>query len=101
VTDAGKPPRFTASPAVIDTWLRQHFAEDVLLRHQQAIGRRAVTEATNDLRAAAAAPRQPHESAMARNVRRIRFRQAADSIDPDNGGGPYPSSTATPEEPNP
>jgi hypothetical protein len=91
VTTPGKPPRFTASPAVIDAWLRQHFAEDVLLAYQQAIGERAVTEATGDLRAAADAPRQLDESRMAHNVRRIRFRQAADRIDPDKAGGPYPS----------
>ena len=38
------PSRFHATPREIDAFLRHHFAEDTLLRYQQAIGRQAVSE---------------------------------------------------------
>jgi hypothetical protein len=79
------PSRFDAAPAGIDAFLRQHFAEDVLLRHQQAIGGRAVSEAARDIRCAIAVRSlDPTRGPLTAG-------EAADYIDPLKAGGPFPS----------
>jgi hypothetical protein len=90
---ARKPSRFHATPAEIDAFLRVHFAEDTLLRYQQAIGNRAVAEAAVDARAL-----QPHvDDGFTLRASFIAAWQegasdAADHIDPRRDGGPYPST---------
>jgi hypothetical protein len=83
-----KPPRFTATPRQVDRFLREHFAEDVLLRYQQAVGASAVEEAAKDLRMEAATLQ------LATPLLADALRQAAASIDPVARGssGPYPSA---------
>jgi hypothetical protein len=85
-----KPNRFTATPEQIMGWLRSDeggFAEDVLLRFQQAIGSHAVSEAAHDMRleadkgAAEEMSPELHEA----------FAKGANFIDPAKGGGPFPS----------
>lgn len=44
------PSRFYAKPAEIDAFLREYFAEDVLLDYQRAIGAAAVDEAAEQQR---------------------------------------------------
>lgn len=44
-----KPSRFYATPAEVDTFLRLHFAEDVLRQYQWAIGDAAAEEAGQDV----------------------------------------------------
>lgn len=39
-----QPSRFYATPAEIDTWLREHFAEDTLLHFYRAVGDAALDE---------------------------------------------------------
>ncbi|MFD3970183.1 hypothetical protein [Streptomyces cyaneofuscatus] len=42
---AARPSRFSATPAEVDAFLRQHLAEDTYLSFQQAIGAHALEEA--------------------------------------------------------
>ena len=87
IRHAEPPSRFNATPAEVDQFLRFHFAEDTLLRFEQAVGNRVVTEAAKDIRLEAAA----------RNVspvtpQRINgWTDAANHVDPLKGGGHYPS----------
>lgn len=50
--DSTKPSRFSATPAEIDAFLREHFAEDVLQKYQWAIGEAAVRTAVSEARTA-------------------------------------------------
>lgn len=85
-----KPSRFYAAPADINAFLLQHFAEDTLLRYQQAIGYHAVAEATRDMR-------------MDTNICQLNGNQAeaeygrhlADLIDPAKGAGHWPTQLVT------
>jgi hypothetical protein len=87
-TGESRPPsRFHATPAEIADFLGRHFAEDVHLNYQRAIGNRAVEEAAKDLRTVAAKLEAEGEKTTPRE-----FRDAADEIDPLKGGGHYPSS---------
>ena len=92
-----KPSRFHATPAEIDRFLREHFAEDTLLRYQQAIGNAAVRDAAVDARAL-----QPQvaEGITLRASFIAAWQQGtsdvADHIDPAQGGGPYPSELINP-----
>jgi hypothetical protein len=80
------PSRFHATPAEIDAFLRQHLAEDTLLRYQQAIGNRAAEEAAKDIRCAIAV-RSLDPTRLA-----LSAKEAADYIDPVRGGGHWPSA---------
>jgi len=81
-TRIAKPSRFSATPAEIDRYLRQNFAEDTYLRYQRVIGNLAVEEAAKDLRMEhAAGVIGGHPGWLG----------AADHIDPAKGGGHYPS----------
>ena len=87
---APKPSRFRATPAEIDQFLREHFAEDRIQLYQWAIGDAAAHEAAEEIRADA---RKRHDRDHSDN--RV-FRQqgadaAADLIDPAKNGGHYPS----------
>ncbi|MDJ0342240.1 hypothetical protein QMK19_03440 [Streptomyces sp. H10-C2] len=79
--------RFTATPAEVDAHLRTVLAEDTYLRYQQAIGNAAVTEAVAEIR-------EETERLKAHQVLEPdKFRpcrDAADQIDPAQGGGPWP-----------
>jgi hypothetical protein len=44
MTEDNTPSRFHASPAEIDAFLRQHFAEDVLLNYYRAVGDEVLDE---------------------------------------------------------
>jgi hypothetical protein len=87
------PSRFHATPAEIDAFLRFHFAEDMLLRYQQAIGNRSASEAARDIRTESHSP-----LAGTKFTEGMTF--AADHIDPLRGGGHYPSEliNLTPKE---
>ena len=89
---ARKPNRFHATLAEIDAFLRCHFAEDALLRYQQAIGNKAVAEAVADQRA------KGQELPVGQTLAGLLF--AAEWVDPAKGGGPYPSEliNLTPKE---
>lgn len=79
-----KPPRFTSTPEQVDAWLRVHFAEDVLLRYQLAVGDRAVREAVADIKADADREQAgPYQSGLL---------AAIELVDPEQDGGPYPSA---------
>jgi len=87
----GLPPsRFYATPANINTFLLQHFAEDTLLRYQQAIGERAVSAAIRDIR-------------MDANLRQLEGNHLeaeygqglADLVDPAKGAGRWPFELVT------
>lgn len=80
--------RSSATPLEIDRFLRAHFAEDVVLAYQRAIGARAVAEAARDQRMHAAGIQLAEGVAAADQVRRL-----ADLIDPGKRGsmGPYPA----------
>lgn len=78
---ARKPSRFHATPPEIDAWLRFHFAEDTLLRYQQAIGRQAVSEAVADQRT------KGQELPVGQTLAGVLF--AAEWV--DQHGGPYPT----------
>ena len=92
---ARKPSRFYATPAEIDAFLRFHFAEDTLLRYQQAIGGRAASEASCDIRSDTNLRQLEGEYRLAEYGREL-----ADLADPLKGGGPYPSAliNLTPKE---
>lgn len=81
-----KPSRFHSTPAEVDAFLRDHFAEDVLLRYQQSIGWRAVEEAARDVRQDTNLRQLEGQHQMAAYGREL-----ADLIDPMKTGGPYPS----------
>lgn len=98
---ARKPNRFHATPREIDAFLRHHFAEDTLLRYQWAIGDAAAHEAAVEVRAL-----QP-DVADGHTLRASFIAaweegasDAADHIDPAEGGGHYPSEliNLTPKE---
>jgi hypothetical protein len=95
VRHAEPPSRFHATPAQIDAFLRHHFAEDTLLRYQQAIGGRAVTEAARDIRSDTNLRKTEGENRLAKYGREL-----ADLVDPLKDGGPYPSEliNLTPKE---
>jgi hypothetical protein len=82
------PSRFSATPAEIDRWMREHFAEDAYLRYQQAIGRRAVEDAVED---AQVVRRQADNEGLNNAAWREGWDDAIDRIDPDRTGDPYPS----------
>jgi hypothetical protein len=82
--EAAVPSRFDATPLQVEEHLKRVLAEDVRLRHQQAIGGRAVTEAAKEVRAEAADELHP--------AIRGAYTRTADFIDPLKGGGPYPSA---------
>jgi hypothetical protein len=84
---ARKPNRFHATPREVDAFLRHHFAEDTLLRFEQAIGNRAVTEAAVDVRSDTNLRQLEGENRLAEYGREL-----ADLIDALKGGGHYPSS---------
>jgi hypothetical protein len=86
---ARKPSRFHATPREIDAFLREHFAEDTLLRYQWAIGDAAAHEAAEEIRedsrgalVRSRAGMGPLQNAML---------HAADLIDPAKDGGHFPS----------
>ncbi len=85
-----RPSRFHATPAEIDAFLRHHFAEDVLLRHQWAIGDAAAHEAAEEIRADAR-KRYDRDHSDNRVFRQQGADTAADLIDPAKGAGHYPS----------
>jgi hypothetical protein len=84
--------RFRATPEQVDAHLRELLAEDVYLAYQQKIGAAAVREAaqglreTEDQEQARAAESGPHGQRAAQGLH-----GAADAIDPDFDGGPWPS----------
>jgi hypothetical protein len=88
-----RPSRFHATPAEIDAFLRQHFAEDVLLRYQQALGWRVVSEAAADQRMQANW-QSVNGTQLPDFVQHI-WNEAADHIDPLRAGGPFPSKMIT------
>lgn len=81
-----KPSRFHATPAEIDQFLREHFAEDRIQLYQWAIGDWAVTEAALDVRSDTNLRQLEGEHQLAEYGREL-----ADLIDPMKGGGHYPS----------
>lgn len=91
------PSRFFATPLEIMRHLREHFAEDAILRLQQAIGDRAVFAAVVDQRIQAATL-SVTGAPLPEYIQRG-WRDAADHVDPDKGGGPYPSRLLTFEAP--
>lgn len=64
MTSPEQPSRFYATPAEIDAFLRQHFAEDRLLRFYQAVGDAVLDE----IRTSAAHFRQTKEAEQAKHV---------------------------------
>lgn len=88
---------FGAPPVEIHTSLCGQLAEDVHLAYQQKIGAAAVREAANDLREQAerqeARAQQSGDIELRANaaLQVAALRSAADWIDPDHGGGPWPS----------
>lgn len=80
--------RFYATPADVDLFLREHLAEDTLLRYQQAIGGRAVSEAAKDIRMESHSP-------LAGGKFQEGMRFAADHVDPLKGGGHWPAQLIT------
>lgn len=83
-----KPSRFSATPAEIDRYLREIFAEDTYLRYQRTIGNLAVEEAARDIRMETAALKA---NGVLEFDKYRPCRDAADQIDPAKGGGHYPS----------
>ncbi len=81
---ARKPNRFHATPAEIDAFLREHFAEDTLLRYQWAIGDAAAHEAAEELRV--------EFGEISAQGRRGGWHGVQDFIDTAKGAGHYPSS---------
>jgi hypothetical protein len=79
-----RPSRYSATPAEIDAFLCEHFAEDVLLRYQWAVGSAVLDEACNDLRTAA------EREGIADDVQD--WATAADYIDPKKDGFRLPSN---------
>lgn len=77
--------RFTATPAEVDDHLRRRLCEDTYLTYQQTIGRHAVVEAAKGVRAESHSP-------LGSELYRNGMAFAADHIDPQRGGGPYPST---------
>jgi hypothetical protein len=74
---------------VVDAGLSPHWADRQIddFAHELA----------EQIRAEAGRPRKLDESVMGRNLRRTRFRQAADLIDPHVGAGPVrPDEEPTP-----
>jgi hypothetical protein len=87
VRAVGRPSRFHATPAQIDAFLREHFAEDTLLRHQWAIGDAAAHEAADDITRRADEKFDLGVSSKWHDG----MHDAADWIDPAKDGGHYPS----------
>jgi hypothetical protein len=81
------PSRFYATPAEIDLFLRRHFAEDILLDFQRAIGQEAVREAVEDLRVY----RNHPDNTVMKQAWRQGVDDAAMQIDPEEDAGYYPS----------
>ena len=79
-----------ATPLEIDAFLRAHFAEDTLLRYQQAVGSHAVAEAVADQRA------KGQGLPVGQTLAGVLF--AAEWV--DQHGAPYPSEliNLTPKE---
>lgn len=84
------PSRFYATPAEVDAFLREHFAEDTLLRYQQAIGNAAVHEATEELRSMANYTYPSPNTFDEKYAEGVQW--ATDEIDPANDGGHWPST---------
>lgn len=86
--------QFSATPTEIDYILRCGLSKEVYLNYQQEIGKRAVAEASRELYGLC-------EERMG-NVGEG-WIEAAQQIDPNEGGGPYPSEIIRlshgPEEP--
>lgn len=96
---ARRPSRFYGKPAEINAWLREDFAEDTLLAFYQWIGARAVTEAAEDIRQhPGPIPYKPPSTNGYWWDSRDRD-AAADLIDPNLSGGPYPSTLGDPPAP--
>lgn len=87
------PDRMTATPQQIMEFLREHLAEDRILLFLQDVGNAAVHEAAADLHQRSADKSQQaewdfnHEGIATAEE----WSDAADEIDPEKGGGPYPS----------
>ena len=87
--------RFYSTPEEIHAFLTEHLAEDVYLRYQQVIGAAAVREAAEGLREEAqqqrarAAESGPLGSSGEEDAEALTG--AADAMDPDQDGGPWPS----------
>jgi hypothetical protein len=90
VRAVGRPSRFRATPAQLDAFLREHFAEDTLLRYQWAIGDAAAHQAAEEIRADAQ-KRYDRDYSDNRVFRQQGADAAADLIDPAKDGGHYPS----------
>lgn len=81
------PSRFAAIPAEVHTFLLEHFAEDVLLAYQQAIGQAAIAEAVEDVQVVRA---QADNEGLFNNDWREGWDDFFDRINPDrNGPSPF------------
>ena len=83
-----RPSRFHATPAEIDAFLREHFAEDRIRLYQWAIGDAAAHEAAQEQRA--------EFGEISAQGRRGDWHGVQDFIDPAKGGGHYPSELINP-----
>jgi len=85
-----------ARPVEVEALLLQHFDADTVLVYQQAIGARAVEEATRDQRMHAAQVQLDEGQPTA-----DRLRALADMVDPGKRGasGPYPAALVTWSQP--
>lgn len=87
--DWGYHRRFSSTPAEIHNLLDQGLAQDVHLRYQQRIGDGSVREAVADFRRSISDDPVPEQH---RNYSPSDVHELLDLIDPDQSGGPYPSS---------
>jgi hypothetical protein len=78
--------RFSATPSEIHRFLANRLPEDVHLNYQQAIGKEAVHEATDELRAY----RNHPDAGLMKQAWRTGVDDAIDQVDPDRAG-PFPS----------
>lgn len=92
VRAVGRPSRFRATPAEIDQFLREHFAEDRIQLYQWAIGDAAAHEAAEEQRV--------EFGEISAQGRRGGWHGVQDFIDTAKGAGHYPSELIdfTPKE---
>ncbi|MET4670811.1 hypothetical protein [Streptomyces sp. PvR018] len=83
IREAARPSRFSATPAQVDAFLRQHFAEDTYLGFQQAIGAHALEEAVED---AGAVRASADNDGLYNTDWREGWDDAIERVDPDRNG---------------
>lgn len=97
IREAARPSRFSATPAEVDAFLRQRFAEDTYLGFQQAISAHALEEAVED---AGAVRASADNDGLYNADWREGWDDAIERVDPDRNG-PCPARLIQFGEPTP